>query len=76
MQCISGDPCCFIGDFNCVRDDSERQNCVYRRNDMMHFNDFINNVNLLELAASNATFTWFGSQGRKSKLDRVLVNHS
>lgn len=51
---------CFIGDFNCVRDESERVNYIYRRNDIVGFNQFMDNANLLDLALGDAQFTWFG----------------
>lgn len=65
---------CLVGDFNCIRDDSERINCVYRRVDSVDFFHFIDNANLLELALSDSQFTWFGPFRRKSRLDRVFVN--
>lgn len=34
-------PCCFIGDFNCIRSNAERINCSFRRADMEEFNVFI-----------------------------------
>lgn len=64
-----------LGDFNCVRDDSERENCTYKRNDTEGFNKYIANANLMDLAINNSQFTWFGPAGKKSKLDRMLVNH-
>lgn len=65
---------CFIGDFNSIRDESERKNCSYRRGDTEGFNKFIDNSNLLELALVNSEYTWYGPGGRKSKLDRAMVN--
>lgn len=70
---LENDYICVIGDFNCIRDDSERSNCVCRRLDITGFNEFINDANLLELSLSNSEFTWFGPLGRKSRLDRVFV---
>ncbi|KAK1390508.1 hypothetical protein POM88_018686 [Heracleum sosnowskyi] len=64
----------FIGDINSIRDDSERANCSYRRIDIDGFNHFIDNSNLQELALVNSEFTWFGPGGKRSKLDRALVN--
>lgn len=53
MQIVANhqeDRICFIGDYNCIRDDSERENCVYRRNDTVGFNQFVDSTNLLDLA--------------------------
>lgn len=47
----------FIGDFNSIRDDTEKINCSYRRTDLVGFNQFIDNANLLELVLINAQFT-------------------
>lgn len=44
------------------------------RNDMQGFNGFIIDANLLDLEMENDSFTWFGTQGKCSKLDRFLVN--
>lgn len=70
------DKVCLIGDFNYIQDDSERANFSYRRSDSEGFNHLINNANLLDLALLNDQFTWFGPLGRKSRLDRALVNSS
>lgn len=67
-------PCCLIGDFNAIRSDAEKENCVYKRLDIEGFNDFINRNSLMDLAMINAKFTWFGHQNKKSHLDRALVN--
>ncbi|KAK1348671.1 hypothetical protein POM88_054951 [Heracleum sosnowskyi] len=66
---------CFVGDFNSIRDAYERENCDYRRIDMQFFNQFIENNNLLNIEISDSQFTWFGPAGKKSKLDRVLMNN-
>lgn len=67
-------PCCIIGDINAIRMDTEKEKCVYRRNDMEGFNDFISKNNLTDLAMINAKFTWFGQKNNRSRLDRALVN--
>ncbi|KAK1360352.1 hypothetical protein POM88_044826 [Heracleum sosnowskyi] len=40
---------------------------------MESFNDFIKDQNLFDIDLSNTKFTWIGSAGKKSRLDRVLV---
>lgn len=47
---------------------------MYRRNDITGFNQFVDNSNLLDLDIVDGPFTWFGLAGRKSILDRTLVN--
>lgn len=41
---------------------------------MNGFSSVIKDVNLMKLEMENDNFTWFGPQGRCSKLDRYLVN--
>lgn len=74
MEQIGDKNLCLVGDFNCIRDESERVGCIYRRRDLVGFNEFIHDSNLLDLEIVNSLFTWFGPQGKKSKLDRALVN--
>lgn len=70
------EPLCIIGDFNSVRAESERNTCVYRRKDSVGFDNFIKDNILLDINLSNASFTWFGPDGKCSKLDRVILNGS
>ncbi|KAK1371228.1 hypothetical protein POM88_037320 [Heracleum sosnowskyi] len=71
---ISEEAACVIGDFNCVRNSSERLHCDYRIWDSEKFNVFVKNWNLLYLELANASFTWFGPKGKRSRLDRVFLN--
>lgn len=73
LSAINGEAACVIGDINCVRNEKERCNCEYRERDSMMFNRFIKNLKLKELVSEDK-FTWFDNQGRKSRLDRFLVN--
>lgn len=68
------EPVYFLGDFNAVRSNSERRNCEYRQADTCVFDLFIKNLNLLEVPLVKGEFTWFGPNGKRSKLDRCLVN--
>lgn len=65
---------CLVGNFNSIRDSNERINCSFRRRDTQVFDAFIKNSNLQDLEMDNDNFTWFGPQGKCSKLDRFLVN--
>ncbi|KAL8090081.1 hypothetical protein AgCh_039522 [Apium graveolens] len=62
------------GDFNSIKDGSERVNCEFSRSDMKGFQIFISNSNLMELVFIDERFSWFGSEGKCSKLDKFLVN--
>ncbi|KAK1361733.1 hypothetical protein POM88_046207 [Heracleum sosnowskyi] len=66
--------CCFLGDFNCVRNSREKVNCEYRLRDSLGFNSLIKDQNLFDIKFLNTDFTWFDSKGKKSKLDRFLTN--
>lgn len=76
LECIADEPACFIRDFNCIRWEEEIMKCLYARRDVDGFNKLIDNSNLMEMGMINARFTWFGYDGRQSKLDRALVNSS
>ncbi|KAK1393562.1 hypothetical protein POM88_012618 [Heracleum sosnowskyi] len=69
---------CFysLGYYNCIRDDSERLNCIYRRSDVDGFNRLIDNVNLLDPEIDNAQYTWYGPTGKRCKFDRILFNNT
>lgn len=78
MRCIlhilQSEPVIILGDFNCIRSANERWKCVYSRNDTLSFDAFLTDCNLIDLNPVNANFTWYGPEGRRSRLDRVLVN--
>ena len=74
IECIGLEPFCIIGDFNSVRTPEERLNCSKCGIDSREFNDLIKDHNLLDIKMINASYTWFGSEGRKSRLDRALLN--
>ncbi|KAK1389926.1 hypothetical protein POM88_018104 [Heracleum sosnowskyi] len=65
---------CIIGDFNSIRDEAERANCLYRRDDTIGFNHFIDNSNLLELNMGNSEFTWRKSDHRPLFLCQQIQN--
>lgn len=61
------------GDFNEVTSNSERGSLLGLERGMDNFNNFIQDMQLIEISASNGFFTWHRGTS-KSKLDRLLVN--
>ncbi|XP_071728455.1 uncharacterized protein [Rutidosis leptorrhynchoides] len=65
------------GNFNEVRELSERLNCEYIRARAKRFNDFITRKRLVEIPLGGRKFTRISDDGAKmSKLDRFLVSDS
>ncbi|XP_071720744.1 uncharacterized protein [Rutidosis leptorrhynchoides] len=63
------------GDFNEVRDQSERQNCVFIEKRAKWFNDFILNASLIDVPLGGKRITRICDNGLKfSKLDRFLIS--
>ncbi|XP_071704117.1 uncharacterized protein [Rutidosis leptorrhynchoides] len=63
------------GDFNEVRDCSERLNCEFAENRAKMFNDFIDRNMLVDIPMGGRKFTRVSDDGVKmSKLDRFLVS--
>ncbi|XP_076904566.1 uncharacterized protein LOC143560047 [Bidens hawaiensis] len=66
--------CVFVGDFNEVRDASERLNSDFVASNAEVFNRFINYAELCEYQMGGGSFTYVSEKGDKfSKIDRVLV---
>ncbi|GKC40667.1 RNA-directed DNA polymerase, eukaryota [Tanacetum coccineum] len=64
-------------DFNEVRDESERHDTEFDRNQAQIFNTFIDHAGLFDILIGGRMFTWMNKAGTKmSKLDRFLVSHS
>ncbi|KAK1365142.1 hypothetical protein POM88_040703 [Heracleum sosnowskyi] len=74
LNIVLGEALCVMGYFNCVRGPGERMNCEYRNAESSFFNKFIEDINLMDLEILNSSYTWFGVDEKKSKLDRVLPN--
>lgn len=74
VSTIDGEPICIMGDFNSIASKGERLNCIYGRKDSKDFGRFIKANDLKEVLLGNYNYTWFGPQGKCSKLDRALVN--
>ncbi|XP_071686103.1 uncharacterized protein [Rutidosis leptorrhynchoides] len=63
------------GDFNEVRDSTDRLNCVFHQNRAARFNEFIAKNNLIEIPIIGRKFTLISDDGAKfAKLDRFLVS--
>lgn len=69
-----GEPVCLMGDFNSILCDTERVNCSFRRTDMAGFNSFVLDNRLKDAPLVNYDHTWFGPNGKSSRLDRTLLN--
>ncbi|XP_071727588.1 uncharacterized protein [Rutidosis leptorrhynchoides] len=70
-------PWVVCGDFNEVRNASERFNCNYIDSRAKKFNEFIDMSKLIDIAMGGRTFTRVSDDGLKfSKLDRFLINDS
>ncbi|GJV54846.1 RNA-directed DNA polymerase, eukaryota, partial [Tanacetum coccineum] len=64
-----------MGDFNEVRDSSERFGSVFHQQGARHFNDFISKAGLVEIPLGGCSFTWcHKSTSKMSKLDRFLIS--
>lgn len=68
---------CLMGDFNVVRNASERKGSIFHQRRGADFNEFIATADLQELKLGGRRFTWIGMSGTKlSKLDRFLISSS
>ncbi|GJX41629.1 RNA-directed DNA polymerase, eukaryota, partial [Tanacetum coccineum] len=64
-----------MGDFNEVRDASERFGTVFHEHTAHDFNQFIHDSNLVDVPLGGFSFTWSNRLGTKmSKLDRFLLS--
>ncbi|XP_071692500.1 uncharacterized protein [Rutidosis leptorrhynchoides] len=67
-------PFIIFGDFNEVRNTSERMNCEFNQQWANNFNNFINNSGLIDLPLGGKKFTRICIKRMKfSKLDRFLI---
>ena len=69
---------CVIGDFNSVRNDSERKgmnNGKVNMCELARFSEFIESCSLKEIPVVGRKFTWYRPNGTaRSRLDRALVS--
>nr|GFB27387.1 RNA-directed DNA polymerase, eukaryota [Tanacetum cinerariifolium] len=64
-----------MGDFNEVRDISERFESTFNKHGAEGFNSFIVNAGLVEVSLGGCFFTWCHKSAKKmSKLDRFLIS--
>jgi hypothetical protein len=77
---FSDDLWCILGDFNSVRDISERRGVRThlqggRNGEMVEFDEFLGDLDLVDLPLVGRRFTWFHPNGvTMSRLDRILVS--
>lgn len=63
-----------MGDFNAIRHVDDRMiGSLVQTNEIVDFNEFIRNANLMELKAVGREFTWTNNHVY-SRIDRGLVN--
>ena len=66
-----------FGDFNEVREESDRIGSHFSRSGAFYFNEFIAESGLSDIRCGGRKFTRFSSDDSKlSKLDRILVSHN
>lgn len=73
----SGSHWCLTGDFNAVRYTYERKgnSSWVSSTDCSEFNDFIEDLNLLDLSLTGRRYTWHRADGScMSRLDRFLIS--
>nr|GEY69429.1 RNA-directed DNA polymerase, eukaryota, reverse transcriptase zinc-binding domain protein [Tanacetum cinerariifolium] len=64
-----------MGDFNEVRDISERFGSIFNKHGAEAFNSFIVNTGLVKVPLGGCSFTWCHKSAKKmSKLDRFLIS--
>ncbi|XP_071700229.1 uncharacterized protein [Rutidosis leptorrhynchoides] len=67
----------FCGDFNEVRDNTERLNCEFLESRAKRFNEFIERHGLVDVPLGGQKFARVSKDGRKMrKLDRFLVSNN
>lgn len=64
------------GDYNEIRNIKDRKGCIRRDSGMIEFNNFINQLELVEVPMLGRRFTWCNSLDgeRWSKIDRLLLD--
>lgn len=69
---------CVLGDFNCIRNPNERSGKTDRLlgdNSMQEFNEWIEDMEVLEVPTVGRQYTWFRPNDEsKSRLDRALIS--
>jgi hypothetical protein len=79
-QGFEGGCWCVVGDFNSVRDNVERRGIqtgviTSQSRDLVEFDRFLNDLELVDMPLLGRRFTWFHPNGvSMSRLDRVLLS--
>ena len=68
-------PWCFAGDFNVVKEESERSGGVFNAGPSMDFVNFIQSYSLVDLNLARRKFTWSNNREHQTwgRLDRFLI---
>lgn len=67
-------PTLFIWNFNCTRSSLKRKSCHSNSGDSAKFNLWFKQSNLSDIQISSWKFTWIGCSGKRSRLDRSMIN--
>ncbi|KAL5166688.1 hypothetical protein HKD37_18G051603 [Glycine soja] len=69
---------CVLGDFNSIRNPTERigkSERLFGENSMQEFNEWIDDLEVLKVPSVGRQYTWFRSNGEsRSRLDRFLIS--
>ncbi|XP_028106717.1 uncharacterized protein LOC114305789 [Camellia sinensis] len=76
LKPVFSDPWCLAGYFNEIRNIGERKGCSRRDKGIKEFNQFIENLEVVDLPMMGRQFTWCNaSEGERwSRIDRVLLS--
>lgn len=53
-----------MGDLNSIRSERDRAGCCYTKRDIVMFNDFIEDLHLIEIDGE-ISFTWYGPKNNE-----------
>ena len=67
-------PFCIMGDFNSTVAPEERMISIVDHQGIHNFSMFLDVGGLVYIPIQNKRFTWFGGDGKKSRIDRMVVN--
>lgn len=62
LKLVYNKPWCLGGDFNEIKNISERKGCSRRVKGMREFNELIDNLQVADLSMMGRKFTWCNSQ--------------
>lgn len=61
------------GDYNTVKNRSERSNCVSLKKGKNEFNNSIDNCKMVDLTLTRKKFSWYEPNNKRSRLDQFLL---